>query len=216
MKPFQYLLFAILLVTLTNVRGAEIPPDQLVKTTIDEVLTIVEQDKAIQGGDRGKILALVEAKILPHFDFTRMTRLALGKYWRQATPEQQRTLEKEFRTLLVRTYTSAISPETYSKYQGYSVAYLPLHMQPGDAEVTVRTRISRPDAQPIPVDYDLAKAPDGWKVYDVAVDEVSLVINYRNSFAVIVRDQGIDGLIRVLAEKNRTENPAPAAAQQPK
>lgn len=216
MKPFQYLLFAILLVTLTNVRGAEIPPDQLVKTTIDEVLTIVEQDKAIQGGDRGKILALVEAKILPHFDFTRMTRLALGKYWRQATPEQQRTLEKEFRTLLVRTYTSAISPETYSKYQGYSVAYLPLHMQPGDAEVTVRTRISRPDAQPIPVDYDLAKAQDGWKVYDVAVDGVSLVINYRNSFAVIVRDQGIDGLIRVLAEKNRTENPAPAAAQQPK
>ncbi len=216
MKPFQYLLFAILLVTLTNVRGAEIPPDQLVKTTIDEVLTIVEQDKAIQGGDQGKILALVEARILPHFDFTRMTRLALGKYWRQATPEQQRTLEKEFRTLLVRSYTSAISPETYSKYKGYSVAYLPLHMQPGDAEVTVRTRISRPDAQPIPVDYDLAKAQDGWKVYDVAVDGVSLVINYRNSFAVIVRDHGIDGLIRVLVEKNRTASPAPAAPQQPK
>lgn len=207
MKPLRYLLLFLLLIGPAGLRADEAGPDALVRATISEVLAIVEQDEALQSGQRDRVLALVEAKVLPHFDFARMTRLALGRYWRQASPAQRDALEHEFRALLVRSYTSAIAPDTYSKYKDYSVTYLPLHMGPEDTAATVRTRIIRPNAQPIPVDYEMEKTPDGWKVYDVAVDGVSLVINYRASFAVVIRDHGIDGLIRTLQEKNRPTPP---------
>lgn len=214
MKILQYCLFVFLLLPLTEIHAQQTSPVDLIKNTIEHVRTAVEQDKDIQHGDRAKILALIEAKILPHFDFPRMIRLTLGRYWRQTTPEQRATLEKEFCTLLVRTYTSAISPETYSKYKEFSVTYKPLHMDPGSAEATVRTEIRRPGEQPIPIDYDMVKSEEGWKIYDVAVDRVSLVINYRHSFAAEIRKRGIEGLIRVLAEKNRAAGETPPTPQQ--
>ncbi len=172
-----------------------VPPDVLVRDTSKEVLEIVKKDKDIQAGDRKKILDLVETKILPHFDFVRITRLAVGKNWRTATPEQQQALVKEFRTLLVRTYSTAL---TSYKDQTYEVKAADIK---GD-DALVKVEISQPGGQPIIIDYSLEKTPQGWKVYDIIVAGISLVTNYRNTFNNEINRSGIDGLIKTLMDKN--------------
>jgi phospholipid transport system substrate-binding protein len=190
--------------------AAELGPDDLVKRTSDEVLGIVKQDKDIQAGNRQKIFALVDAKVLPHFDFTRMTRLAMGRNWRNASPEQQQTLVKEFRDLLVRTYAVALA-----QYRDQKIEYKPTRLQPNDTETTVRTEIIQSGTEPVSIYYDMEKTPDGWKVYNIVVGGVSLVTNYRSEFNGIIAQSGIDGLINRLKEKNRTgstEKPQSSAA----
>jgi phospholipid transport system substrate-binding protein len=196
----------LLLALTVPARGENLPPDALVKATIQELLDVVRQDRDIQAGNRRKVMALAEAKVLPHFDFVRMTRLAVGSFWRQATPEQRAQLEKEFRNLLLYTYVSALTDKSYGQYKDYKVEFEPFRMQPNDTEVAVRITVKRPAGPPIPVEYSMFKAPDGWKAYDVKVDGVSLVINYRASFANEIRQGGIEGLIQTLAQKNRTLN----------
>jgi phospholipid transport system substrate-binding protein len=180
---------------LTKIQAADTAPDVLVKTTTEEVLAVIEQTS-----DRHRLVQLAETKVLPHFDFKRMTRLAVGKSWTQATPEQQQALEKEFRDLLVRTYTNALATGQRKKA---TVEVKPLRMQPDSAEVTVKTKVTEAGRQPVALDYQMAKTSAGWKVFDVVVENVSLVTNYRASFAEEVSKSGIDGLIKTLAEKNR-------------
>ena len=176
----------------------QMAPDALVKSVTDEVLDIIRKDKDIKAGSTRRAIELVEQKVLPHFSFTRMTALAVGKDWRQATPEQQKVLTEEFRDLLVRTYSNALIA-----YKNESVDYRPFKMQPGETDVTVRTQIHQAGArQPITLDYSLEKNGSAWKVYDVVVAGVSLVTNYRSSFATEIRNGGIDGLIKTLKAKN--------------
>lgn len=180
--------------------SAETSPDTLVDNTAQEVLTIVRQDKELRAGNTAKILDLVEAKVLPHFNFTRMTRLAMGKNWPKATPEQQQELVKEFRTLLVRTYSNALS--TYSDYK---ITVEPLKSKAGETDTTVKSKVIQDNGQqPVDIDYSMEKTSDGWKVYDVTVAGVSLVTNYRSTFNSQVRDGGVEKLIKTLAEKNRS------------
>jgi len=173
-------------------------PDVLVKNITMEVIGIVKQDKDIQAGNSKKISGLVEQKILPHFNFTRMTALAMGPNWRKATPEQQQALVNEFRTLLVRTYSTALSA-----YRNQVIEVKPLRAKPDDADVMVRSEVKQSGTEPVTLDYSMEKTPNGWKVYDVAVGGVSLVTTYRDAFANEVRNVGVDGLIKALAEKNR-------------
>jgi phospholipid transport system substrate-binding protein len=176
----------------------EVAPDVLMKRISDEVLAALQQDQDLQAGDQAKIASLVEAKILPHFDFRRATQIALGAAWRGASPEQRERLTQEFRALLVRTYSGALAG-----YRGQSIEFSPLRARPGDAEVTVRSRVRQAGAQPIVIEYDMEKAAAGWKVFDVRIAGISLVATYRTAFADEVRNRGIDGLIDTLAGKNR-------------
>jgi phospholipid transport system substrate-binding protein len=177
----------------------ELAPDVLVRNVTNEVLEIVRKDKEIQGGNTRKAIDLVEAKVLPHFNFTRMTQLAVARDWRQASPEQQKTLTQEFKTLLVRTYSKALT-----EYKNQTIDFRPFKMQPGETDVKVRTLINQPGAKAIDLDYYLEKQPGGWKVYDIEVGGVSLVTNYRSEFANQVRQGGIDGLVATLQTKNKT------------
>ncbi len=174
-------------------------PDVLVKTVTNDVLAIVREDKDIQSGSTKRAMELVEQKVLPHFNFTRMTQLAVGRDWRQASPEQQAQLVAEFKTLLVRTYSNALTG-----YRNQVIAFKPARYQPTDTDVIVRTEVKQPGAQPVSIDYSLRKETDGWKVYDVVVANVSLVTNYRDSFAAEVRNSGIDGLIKSLQNRNKS------------
>lgn len=186
-------------------QAADTPPDVLAKSTTQEVLAILKADKDIQGGNVQKVHALVEAKVLPHFDFNRMTQLAVGKHWNAASPQQKQTLVKEFRSLLVRTYATSLTA-----FSNQAVDFKPFSMKPDDTEVTVQTEIKQPGGKPIPINYDMYKTAFGWKVYDVSIDGVSLVINYRSSFANTIRQSGIDGLIAMLEAKSRSlEKSAP-------
>ena len=173
-------------------------PDALIKKVSDDVLTIVRQDKDIQSGNTKKAMDLVEAKVLPHFNFLHMTALAMGKDWRKATPEQKKRLSEEFKTLLVRTYSNALTG-----YRDQTIRYKPVKMQSGDEEVLVRTEIVQPGNKPIQLDYALEKLADGWKVFDVVVAGVSLVTNYRDTFSQEVRANGVDGLVQMLVAKNK-------------
>jgi phospholipid transport system substrate-binding protein len=186
------------------------PPDVLVRNTTEEVLTIVRNDKDIKAGKVDRIVDLIEEKVAPHFDFPRMTRLAVGRAWRDATPAQRDTLIKEFRTLLVRSYSAA-----FTAYTGVTVEYRPFRFNSGDTEASVQTLIKLPDGkESIAVDYDMALTPNSWKVYDVRVAGASLIINYRNLFALDIDRGGIDGLIKSLVNKNSANaKPAPAAKQ---
>lgn len=194
-------LFAFLFVTFISaaVVAQEVAPDVLVKTVTDDVLTAVRQDKDIQNGNTQKTIALVQTKVLPYFNFQRMTALAVGRDWRQATPQQKEQLTKQFQDLLVRTYSNALSA-----YRDQTVRYRPFKMNPGDTDVMVRTEVVQPGARPIQLDYSLEKGQKGWQVYDVVVAGVSLVTNYRDSFAQEIRAGGIDGLIRSLEAKNKS------------
>ncbi len=175
-----------------------IAPDALVKNVTDDVIAIVRQDKAIQSGDTRKAVELVETKVLPYFDFAHMTRLAVGKDWRQANAEQKSALTHEFKTLLVRTYSNALT-----QYRNQQIDFKPLRAKPEDTDVLVRTEVRQPGAKPVQIDYNLDKQGDSWKVYDVLVAGVSLVNNYRDSFGQEVRAGGIDGLIKSLKDKNQ-------------
>ena len=185
---------------------ADIAPDALARSVTDEVLAIVRADKDLQSGNAQKVTQLVEAKVLPHFNFTRMTQLAMGRNWRQATPEQQRALVDEFRALLVRTYTTA-----FNQYKNQTIDYRPLRMVPTDTEVVVKSLIKQPSGQPVEVDYSMEKVGEAWKVYDVKIEGISLVENYRNTFNSEVQKNGVDGLLKALVEKNRTLSAAQAA-----
>ena len=174
-------------------------PDVLVKTITEEVVAILKQDKDIQAGDPKKVADLIETKVVPHFNFTRMTRIAMARNWRSASPEQQKELTVEFKTLLVRTYSTAIS-----SYRDQRIDYRPLRAKPEDTEVTVKSEVKQSgSSQPVSIDYEMEKTPNGWKVYDVKVGGVSLVTTYRDTFASEVKDRGVDGLIKSLAAKNR-------------
>jgi phospholipid transport system substrate-binding protein len=177
-------------------------PDALVKSITQEVIGILKHDKDVQSGDPKKLANVIETKVLPHFELTRMTQLAMGRNWRMATPEQQRTLTAEFMTLLVRTYSTALST-----YRDQVIDVKPLRAPPNATDVTVKSDVKRAGSQPITIDYDLGKTPAGWKVYDVKVGGVSLVTTYRETFASEVRENGIEGLIKSLATKNRQSDP---------
>jgi phospholipid transport system substrate-binding protein len=178
---------------------AQEAPDQLVKRTANEVLAIVRQDKDLQAGDPQKVVQLAEQKVLPYFDFERMTRLAVGRGWQQATPEQRKALTDAFRTMLVRTYSSALK-----QYRDQTIEVKPLQMKPGDTDVTVRTQVIQQGGPPIPIDYAMEKRDNAWKVYDVLVDGASLVTTYRGSFNDQIQKSGIDGLIKTLQERNQS------------
>lgn len=188
--------------------AADLAPDALAKTVTDDVLAAVRADKDLQNGNSQKVLQLVESKVLPHFNFTRMTQLAMGKNWRQAKPEQQQALTGEFRTLLVRTYAAA-----FSGYKNQTVDYRPLKSAPTDTDVTVQSVINQPGAQPIAVDYSMEKTAQGWKVYDVKIEGISLVNNYRGTFNTEIQKSGVDGLIKALGDKNRSLAQARASAK---
>lgn len=174
-----------------------VAPDMLIRGTVDEVIAIIKQDKDIQAGDQKKIVALVDAKVLPHFDFERMTQLAVGRPWRTATPEQKQALVREFRNMLVRTYT-----KVFSVYRDQTVEVKPVKLAADATEVTVLTIITKPGSQPIPVNYEMKKADSGWKAYDIFIEGVSMVMSYRGTFNTQIQENGIDGLIKTLSEKN--------------
>ena len=180
-------------------RAQDVAPDALAKKVTEDVLAVLRADKDIQAGNTKKVLDLVEAKVLPHFNFSRMTRLAVGAPWRQASGAQQQSLITEFRTLLVHTYTSA-----FTQYRDQVIEYRPLKLQPTDAEVVVRSLIRQKNGgDPIDINYSLEKTDAGWKVYDVVIAGVSLVLNYRSNFNTEIQKSGIDGLIATLATKNK-------------
>lgn len=174
-----------------------IAPDVLIQRITAEVLTSVRSDPDIRAGDAAKIRALVEAKILPYFDFRRAMRIAMGLNWRRATPAQQERLVREFRTLLVRTYSGALA-----SYRDQTIEFVPLHVRPEDTEATVRSRVRQPGTEAIVIAYDMEKTGGQWKVFDIRVGGVSLVATYRTSFAEEVRRHGIDGLIVLLSRKS--------------
>ena len=172
-------------------------PDELVKRTADDVLAIVKADADIQAGDQAKIFALAEEKILPNFNFERVSRLVLGKNWTRASAEQKAVFQTEFRTLLLRTYATALS-----KYKNQKIEFLPLRMAEGAKTVSVKTKILQDGGQPITVNYSLAREGESWKVYDIVIEAVSLVTNYRGQFSQEIRRNGLDSLNKKLADKN--------------
>jgi len=184
----------------------ELTPDALVKTISTDVLAAIRQDKDIQAGNPNKIAGLVEAKILPHFDFAHTTRIAMGANWRRASPEQREQLVREFKTLLVRTYSSALAA-----YRDQVIEFKPLRAQPGDAQVTVRSEVRQSGAQAVSIDYEMERTPSGWKVYDVKISGASLAATYRDTFAEEIRNRGIEGLIDSLSNKNRQNDARPAS-----
>jgi len=192
------LLLAAALAAAAPARAADMPPDVLVKSVTLEVVDLISKDKEIRSGNRAKLIGLINDKVLPHFNFTSMTALAMGQNWNKATPEQKKRLTDEFKTLLVRTYASALAAYSDQKFD-----FRPLRARPNDTDVTVNVRVLQPGTQPVPIDYSMEKTAGGWKVYDVMVGGVSLVANYRTEFANVVRESGIDGLIRSLNNKNR-------------
>ncbi len=203
-RIFSHLVGASLTLALLGggaaVRAAEEAPDALIKRTSTEVLDAIKADKAIQSGDVGRIITLVDGKIMPHVNFTRMTAAAVGRNWRQATPEQQKRLQDEFKTLLIRTYSGALA-----QVKDQTVNVKPLRAAPTDTEVQVRTEvIGRGD--PIQLDYRMEKTPTGWKIYDLNVLGIWLVETYRTQFAQEISAKGVDGLIASLAQRNKSKS----------
>ena len=201
LKMTKKLLVALLTCCMTAMpaRAQEMmAPDALAKSVTDDVLAVLRADKEIQAGNPKKVIELVEKKVLPHFNFVRMTQIAVGRHWREASPEQQKSLVNEFRTLLVQTYAA-----TFVAYRDQTVEYRPLRMQPGDTEVVVKSRINQPGGKPVTIDYRMHKTDAGWKVYDVVVADLSLVQTYRGTFNSEVQKGGVDGLIKALVAKNK-------------
>jgi phospholipid transport system substrate-binding protein len=188
----------LLLATTASLAQAQEGPDVLVKSVAEDTLSAIRADKDLQAGNRAKVKQLIEAKLVPHFDTARMTALAMGRNWRVATPEQQKQLIEQFQTLLIRTYSNALT-----NYRDNKMSYKPLRMNPGETDVVVRTEVTQPGQAPVQIDYSMEKTADGWKAYDVVVAGVSLVTNYRDEFNDLVKSSGIDGLIKALADKNR-------------
>jgi phospholipid transport system substrate-binding protein len=200
-------LLTLLAAFVPMIASAQEAPDALVKRVTDEVLAIIKSDKALQQGDTRKVVELAEQKVLPHFDFERMTRLAVGKNWAQASDAQKQALVKEFRTLLVRTYSTSLTA-----YRNQTIEVKPTKMNAQDKDVTVRTAVIQQGGPQIPIDYAMEKTDGGWKVYDVIIDGASLVTTYRGSFNDIIQKSGIDGLVKTLQDRNRSpEPPKPVA-----
>jgi len=199
MRVLRKIIFGLSICFATGVAHAEvISPDALIDNTVKDVIAIIKKDKDIQAGDQKKITDLVDAKVLPHFDFIRMTQLAVGKYWRTASPEQKQSLVTEFRNMLVRTYT-----KVFTVYRDQTVEVKPFKMAADTTdEATVKTVISKPGSQPILVDYEMKRADSGWKAYDISIDGVSMVMSYRGTFTSEIQANGIDGLIKTLSDKN--------------
>lgn len=184
-----------------SVASAEmLPPGELIKKTSDEVIAIIKQDQDIKAGNQQKIVALVDAKLLPHFNFKHMTQLAVGQPWRTATPEQRQALITEFHNLLVRTYAKA-----FSSYKNQTIEVLPVRMAATDTEVTVKTNVIKPNGSAgsaLGVSYEMEKTDGGWKVFDLSIEGAGLVATYRNTFATDIEKGGVDGLIKSLHDKN--------------
>ncbi len=187
--------------------ATDVAPDVLARTTTQEVITLLKADKDIQGGNLKKVYELVEAKVLPNFDFNRMTQLAIGKHWASASAQQKQALVREFRNLLVRTYATSLTA-----FSNQSVEFKPFSMKPGEDDVTVKSEVKQPGGQAIPIDYSMYRTAFGWKVYDVNIDGVSLVTNYRASFSNTIRQSGIDGLIKLLAVQSQQKTSLPKQA----
>jgi phospholipid transport system substrate-binding protein len=199
---------ALLLLFVVTLAFAQAPgPEQLVQKITQEVLESIKSDKQLAAGDKQKAVKLAEEKVLPYIDFEEATRLALGRAWAKATPEQQKKLVAEFRNMLVRTYSNAIG-----EYQGQNLKVLPSRGKQDPQDTTVRTQFVRPGAPPLPIDFQM-RNNGGWKVYDIAVEGVSLVLTYRSEFDAVVKQDGIDGLIKRLAQKN--EIPAAVGGSAP-
>jgi len=179
-------------------RAADEAPDALIKRVSSEVLDAIKADKAIQTGETNRVLALVDSKVMPNVNFTRMTASAVGRNWRQATPEQKARLQEEFKTLLIRTYSGALSQVNDQKLN-----VKPLRAAPADTEVTVRTEVLG-RGQPVQLDYRMEKTPTGWKIYDLNVLGVWLVETYRTQFAQEISASGVDGLIASMSQRNKT------------
>lgn len=201
MKTGRVIKIALLMLALAALPAAaqDVPPDTLVKNVTLEVVDLIAKDKDIKAGSRAKLIKVIEAKVLPHFDFTAMTALAMGQNWTKASAEQKKELTEEFRILLVRTYASALAAYSEQKFD-----FRPLRAKATDTDVTVNVRVLQPGAQPVTLDYSMEKTANGWKVYDVIVGGVSLVVNYRTEFANTVRASGVDGLIKDLRAKNKS------------
>jgi phospholipid transport system substrate-binding protein len=182
------------------VSAEDLAPDAQIKKITDEVVAIAKQEKDVRSGNQNSTSELIDARVLPYFNFSHMTALAVGRNWPKSSPEQQSALTGEFRTLLVRTYSSALTT-----YKNQVVEVKPLRASTEDTDVTVRTQVKQPGSGSINIDYSMEKTPSGWKVYDVAVGGVSLVTNYRESFNAEIRAGGVEGLIKTLASKNRSK-----------
>jgi phospholipid transport system substrate-binding protein len=191
-------IFALWLFVALPVFAQELGPEELVKKVTADVLEAIKSDKQLAAGDKQKAIKLAEEKVLPHVDFEEATRLAVGRAWTNATPEQKKKLVTEFRNMLVRTYSNAISA-----YEGQTMKVMPVRMKPGDTEVTVHNQFVRPgNPKPVLIDYSMRKTEKGWKIYDIVVEGVSLVLTYRSEFDAIAKQDGIDGLIKRLSQKN--------------
>jgi phospholipid transport system substrate-binding protein len=201
-------LLALLLLIAFPVFAQEQNPEELIKRMTQEVMDAVKSDKQLAAGDKQKALKLAEEKILPHVDFEEATRIAVGRNWAQASPEQKKKLVAEFRNMLVRTYSNAIQA-----YEGQEMKVLPVRMKPGETDVTVRNQFIRSGQKPVALDYSMRKTDKGWKIYDIVVEGVSLVLTYRSEFDAVVKQEGIDGLIKRLATKN---TPAAVGGSTPK
>lgn len=199
-KEFRSLLAGLFLLSSFAVAAID-DPQQLVRATGDSVLAEVTARRAELEADPRLIYPLVESKVLPHFDFRKMSQSALGRFWRRASEAQREGVTREFREMLVRTYATALLG-----YSGQQIEYLPVKFGSDASKVTVQTRLASDGAPPIPINYRLRKNPKGWQVYDVVIDGVSLITNYRSQFTAVVRRNGIDGLITALAQKNREPN----------
>lgn len=188
---------ALVLLIAFPVFAQEQNPEELIKRMTQEVMDAVKSDKQLAAGDKQKALKLAEEKILPHVDFEEATRIAVGRNWAQANPEQRKKLVTEFRNMLVRTYSNAIQA-----YEGQEMKVLPVRMKPGETDVTVRNQFIRSGQKPVALDYSMRKTDKGWKIYDIVVEGISLVLTYRSEFDAVVKQDGIDGLIKRLAAKN--------------
>jgi phospholipid transport system substrate-binding protein len=201
MKQLISILITAGLLATASVRADNTPPDVLARNITNEVVSIVKQDKELASGNKAKMQKLVETKVLPLFDFTAMTEIAMGRNWKKATPEQQQELVNQFRTLLVKTYSGALA-----SVSEYRIEFSPLRSEPADEDVTVDSKVIKPGAPPIPIDYRLRKQDKGWKVIDVAVEGASLVTVYRNQFNSEIRRSGVEGLIASLQRRNKPES----------
>jgi len=194
----QFIALATVTLAFTGAASAQEAPDALVKRISQDVIEAAKNDKAIQAGDTKKVMDLVETKILPYVDFQRMTSLAAGRFWREATPDQQKALTEQFRTLLVYTYAGALS-----QVKDQTIEFKPLRADPTDTEVEVRSVVNMPRGEPVPLNYRVEKTGGGWKIYDINVLGAWLVETYKGTFASEISKGGIDGLIKALTEKNK-------------
>jgi phospholipid transport system substrate-binding protein len=207
----QFIALATVSLAFTGVASAQEAPDVLVKRISQDVINTAKNDKSIQAGDTKKVIDLVEEKILPYVDFQRMTALAAGRFWRDATPDQQKQLTEQFRQLLVFTYSGALS-----QVKDQTIEFKPLRADPTDTEVEVRSMVNQARGEPIPLNYRVAKGPQGWKIYDINVLGAWLVETYKGTFASEISKGGMDGLIKALTEKNKKLASKPLNTTAPK